>query len=83
MRMNKLRFGRPSDPLERRSGLDRRRTDASPPGNYDRRRGVESRKPEVVELEISTSDWAQLADLVAPASDATAMNERRPGDAKT
>jgi hypothetical protein len=46
--------------LDRRSGLDRRVQDKGPPGKSDRRRLIEARKPEVVELELSDSDWAAL-----------------------
>jgi hypothetical protein len=45
---------------DRRSGLDRRVEDKGPPGKSDRRRLIEARKPEVVELELSDSDWAAL-----------------------
>ena len=45
---------------ERRSGVDRRRVDADLPGKRERRRGVESRKPDVVELEMSNSEWSAL-----------------------
>ena len=47
--------------LERRRGIDRRRVDADPPGKRERRRGVESRKPEVTEIEMSDSEWTALA----------------------
>ena len=45
---------------DRRSGADRRQTDAELAGRRDRRRGLESRKPEVAELDISDSDWSAL-----------------------
>ena len=32
----------------------------APPGGWERRRNVEPRKPEVVELEISPSQWDEL-----------------------
>lgn len=62
----------PSKPLlpaaERRSGADRRHVDGQPPGKHERRRGVESRKPEVIELEMSNSEWAALSEsAVEPA----------------
>jgi hypothetical protein len=44
---------------DRRSGADRRKADVDYPGR-DRRRGVESRKPEVVELDMSNSEWTAL-----------------------
>ena len=46
--------------VERRKGVDRRRIDAGHPGKHERRRGVESRKPDVVELEMSNSEWSAL-----------------------
>jgi len=51
-----------SVPAERRSGRDRRRVDVGPPGRFDRRRGVEQRRPEVVEIEMSNTEWAALSD---------------------
>ena len=51
---------------ERRTGDDRRRRDIGPPGRHERRRGVEARKPEVVELELSESEWAALSDATMP-----------------
>ena len=49
-----------SPPTDRRSGPDRRGVDAPPPGKHERRRGLEARKPEVVELDMSDSEWAAL-----------------------
>ena len=46
--------------LDRRSGKDRRIEDKGPPGKLDRRRQLEARMPEVLELELSESDWAAL-----------------------
>jgi hypothetical protein len=54
--------------FDRRSGLDRRVEDKGPPGKSDRRRMIEARKPEVVELELSDSDWATLTQ--SPSSSA-------------
>jgi hypothetical protein len=45
---------------ERRSGSDRRKTDSALPAKHDRRRGLEARKPEVSEVEMSNSDWIAL-----------------------
>lgn len=45
---------------DRRSGVDRRGDDKGPPGLAERRRGVEPRQPEVVELEMSESQWSAL-----------------------
>ncbi len=49
--------------VERRSGNDRRRVEAGYPGKRERRRGVESRKPDVVELEMTNSEWSALMGL--------------------
>jgi len=50
---------------DRRTGIDRRHVEGKPPGKHDRRRGIESRKPEVIELEMSNSEWAALSDSAA------------------
>jgi hypothetical protein len=47
-------------PTDRRSGQERRKVDKAPPGGRDRRVSVEPRKPEVQELEITPSAWADL-----------------------
>lgn len=46
--------------LERRTGQDRRQLDALAPGKMDRRRRVEARKPEIVEIELSETEWENL-----------------------
>lgn len=46
--------------VERRSGSDRRKTDVSTMGLLDRRRRVEPRKIEVVEVEMGESEWNAL-----------------------
>ena len=51
---------------ERRSGSDRRKVDMLPPGKVDRRRSVDSRKPEVVELDMSNSEWTALSGVPVP-----------------
>jgi hypothetical protein len=57
---------RRSRTTERRSGTDRRVADNLPPGKADRRRSVDSRKPEVVELDMSNSEWTALSQLPEP-----------------
>lgn len=52
---------------ERRAGKDRRRVDLRLPGEPERRRHVEPRKPEVQELELTESQWAELQAQLAPA----------------
>lgn len=42
---------------ERRSGKDRRQDDGDLPGGKERRRQVESRKPEIVEVELNEAEW--------------------------
>ena len=49
---------------DRRTGRDRRQKDAEPPKGIERRRGIEPRKPEVSELQISESDWGRLEAAV-------------------
>lgn len=51
---------------ERRTGEDRRRVDNGPPGKHERRRSMEPRKPEVVELDMSNSEWSALNDAPVP-----------------
>lgn len=51
---------------ERRSGKDRRRVDLRLPGEPERRRSVEPRQPEVRELDLSESQWAELQAQAAP-----------------
>lgn len=52
---------------ERRCGPDRRRLDLDRFGRHERRLGVEARKPDVVELEMTKSEWLALsAEPVAP-----------------
>ena len=52
---------------DRRSGGDRRRVDKGSPNGRERRVGMEPRKPEISEVEISPSEWAALEeDLLRP-----------------
>ena len=51
---------RPAPPQERRSGGDRRRLELDRQGRPERRVRVEARKPEVVELILSESEWQAL-----------------------
>jgi len=54
---------------DRRSGVDRRKVDVGPPGKVDRRRGLEPRKPDVIEINMSASEWGALSKDPAPPSD--------------
>jgi hypothetical protein len=51
-----------ASPVDRRSGVDRRKEDKGPPGKHDRRLTLESRQPEVVEIELSNSAWIALLE---------------------
>ena len=65
--MNK-RDTKPAPPsIDRRAGADRRHLDAPlPAGKRDRRRGLEARKPEVNEIDMSLSEWTALTELPPP-----------------
>lgn len=56
---------RPADP-NRRTGSDRRKVDKVPPGGRERRVSLEPRKPEVIERELTPSEWATLQELAKP-----------------
>ena len=59
--------------VERRLGNDRRRRDSAPPASWERRRSIEPRKPEVVEMEMTPSQWDALdgsASLALPGTPA-------------
>ena len=54
---------------DRRSGADRRKVDVPRKGLPERRRNLESRQPDVVEIEMTTSEWGALrGDLKTPRS---------------
>jgi|APDOM4702015118_1054815.scaffolds.fasta_scaffold80313_2 hypothetical protein len=53
--------------VDRRSGVDRRKVDKGPPGGRERRVGIEPRRPEVVEREVSPSEWDSLHEPLPPA----------------
>ena len=44
---------------DRRAGKDRRQADLPLVNNKERRRSVESRKPEIVEISISDDEWTR------------------------
>ncbi len=45
---------------DRRKGIDRRKADHGSPTGRERRVGMEPRKPEITEIEITPSEWAAL-----------------------
>lgn len=53
-------------PTERRTGADRRKADHGPPGGRERRVGMEPRKPDVREIEMTPSEWATLTSDASP-----------------
>lgn len=58
---------RPLPAKDRRSGADRRRVDLERFDRPERRHGVEARKPEVIEREMTNSEWLELsAEPVLP-----------------
>ena len=59
--MKKLCVPQPPLGIDRRKG-ERRVLDGDPPGKHERRRGLEPRQPEVLELDMSASDWVALSD---------------------
>jgi hypothetical protein len=60
---------------DRRSGVDRRKVDAGPPGKVERRRSLESRKPDVIEITMSDSEWGALSKSVPPSPDPKVRGE--------
>lgn len=47
---------------DRRSGTDRRKVDIPRKGLPERRRNLESRQPDVVEIDMSRSEWGALGE---------------------
>lgn len=47
-------------PSDRRSGRDRREDEKGPPTNFERRRSVEARQPELTELNLSDEELKAL-----------------------
>ncbi|MDH4415871.1 hypothetical protein DBR12_09425 [Acidovorax sp. HMWF029] len=45
---------------DRRNGKDRRETEAGPPTNFEQRRNVEARQPELTELHLSDDELEAL-----------------------
>lgn len=64
--MDKAGTIKPWNRADRRSGEDRRVVEGEPPGKVERRRGIESRRPEVIELEMTPSEWGALSEEPGP-----------------
>ena len=47
-------------PVDRRAGRDRRQDEKGPPTNFERRRTVEARQPELTELDVSDEELKAL-----------------------
>jgi hypothetical protein len=45
---------------EKRTGIDRRQIDFVPPEKWERRMNVEARKPEIVEVKLSITEWEKF-----------------------
>jgi hypothetical protein len=50
---------------ERRKGIDRRQQEKAVPKALDRRKGLEPRQPEVVELHLSQEEWNRIKSQFA------------------
>ena len=48
---------------DRRTSTDRRKVDIPRKGQPERRRNLESRQPEVVEVDMSASEWGALGEV--------------------
>jgi hypothetical protein len=48
----------PQPEVERRTGADRRQVELGAPNGQERRRGLEPRKVDVQEVDLTLSDWA-------------------------
>ena len=58
---------RKTDEVDRRSGKDRRQVEEGPPpGKPERRRGLEPRQPDVIELQLTDSEWSALGQQISP-----------------
>lgn len=51
---------------DRRTGADRRKVDIPRKGLPERRRNVESRQPDVVEIDMTGSEWGALHEDPPP-----------------
>ena len=47
-------------PVDRRSGRDRRQEEKGPPSSFERRRAIEARQPEMVELQVTEEELKAL-----------------------
>lgn len=69
--MNDKDSQRPAEAADkdRRAGKDRRQKELAPPGGRERRRNLEPRKPDVAEIDLTSSQWDALNELPFPGKD--------------
>ena len=56
--------------MDRRSGKDRRQEEKGPPTNFERRRAIEARQPELTELHMSEDELKALGFATNPSGNA-------------
>ena len=56
--------------MDRRSGKDRRQEEKGPPTNFERRRAIEARQPELTELHMDEDELKALGFVPNPAANA-------------
>ena len=56
--------------MDRRSGKDRRQEEKGPPTNFERRRAIEARQPELTELHMSEDELKALGFAPNPSGNA-------------
>ena len=56
--------------MDRRSGKDRRQEEKGPPTNFERRRAIEARQPELTELHMSQDELKALGFAPNPLGNA-------------
>ncbi|MDD2178259.1 hypothetical protein OIN59_12530 [Acidovorax sp. D2M1] len=54
--------------MDRRTSQDRRQEEKGPPTNFERRRAIEARQPELTELHMSEDELRALGFVPAPKS---------------
>ena len=52
--------------MDRRTGKDRRQEEKGPPTNFERRRAIEARQPELTELHMSEDELKALGFAPTP-----------------
>lgn len=60
------------EPVDRRTGSDRRQDELGPPSKFERRRTVEARQPELTELHLTDDELKALGFAAAKPPEASA-----------